>query len=885
MKIKVKNHSCIRRLSLRSMWAAKTRNIIAVMAIALTAILFTSLFTIAMSINESFQDSNFRQVGSYAHGGFKYLTKEQYQEFRDDPLIREFGIRRMVGLGTGESLAKNQVEVSWCDEKDAKWMYCEPIEGRLPKEGTKEAATDLEVLNLLGVEPEIGTEFTVPILVDDKIETSQTFTLCGWWEKDPVAVANHVLIPQSRVEDILKETKVTIPGETGMTGCWNMDVMLGSSMHIEEDLRTILENHGYQNASSSKDNYIAIGINWGYMGAQMNSNFDLSTVLAVILLLLLIIFTGYLIIYNVFQISVANEIRFYGLLKTIGVTGRQIRRIIRIQALLLSLLGIPLGLLCGWLIGAKLTPIVLSQLSGVGKIVSIHPIIFIASAIFALLTVLVSCHKPGKLAGMVSPVEALHYTETAQLKKKTKKSGKKWFLLSMAKANLGRNRKKTVITVVSLALALVLLNLTVTFTNGFDMDKYLSNIITDGIVARASYFRMNWDKIGLSQEVIADISTQPGVTEGGRIYGDITTNLEYVSEEYWRKKNGEYNQEEELDRLLELRERNEKGEVQEAVQLYGMEEFVLDKLRVVEGDLSRLYEPGGHYVAAVLSEDDYGKEDLDSSWAKVGDRITFRHVDELEFYNRETGEILDMPEDEIPYDVGYGTRPKKYRDVEYEVAARVVVPSSLSYRYYGMDEFVLNAQTFVEETRSQEVLLYTFDTKDKKASENMDAFLEDYTESVHQECDFESRQSYVREFEGFRSMFLLMGGTLSFVVGLVGVLNFFNAILTGIITRKREFAMLQSIGMTGKQLKKMLVWEGLFYALGAAAAAFLLSLFMSPVTANILTNMFWFFTYRFTIFPVLLAVPILAVLGLAIPLVLYRQIARKSIVERLRENE
>lgn len=179
MKIKVKNHSCIRRLSLRSMWAAKTRNIIAVMAIALTAILFTSLFTIAMSINESFQDSNFRQVGSYAHGGFKYLTKEQYQEFRDDPLIREFGIRRMVGLGTGESLAKNQVEVSWCDEKDAKWMYCEPIEGRLPKEGTKEAATDLEVLNLLGVEPEIGTEFTVPILVDDKIETSQTFTLCG----------------------------------------------------------------------------------------------------------------------------------------------------------------------------------------------------------------------------------------------------------------------------------------------------------------------------------------------------------------------------------------------------------------------------------------------------------------------------------------------------------------------------------------------------------------------------------------------------------------------------------------------------------------------------------------------------------------------------------
>ena len=65
-----------------------------------------------------------------------------------------------------------------------------------------------------------------------------------------------------------------------------------------------------------------------------------------------------------------------------------------------------------------------------------------------------------------------------------------------------------------------------------------------------------------------------------------------------------------------------------------------------------------------------------------------------------------------------------------------------------------------------------------------------------------------------RAMFLMLGGALSFIVGLVGVLNFFNAILTGITVRKREFAVLQSIGMTGKQLKTMLVYEGLLYALG-----------------------------------------------------------------------
>ena len=76
-------------------------------------------------------------------------------------------------------------------------------------------------------------------------------------------------------------------------------------------------------------------------------------VAAIAAVLLLILFTGYLIIYNVFQISVTNDIRFYGLLKTIGTTGRQLKRIIRYQALALSLAGIPVGLLLGWLVSPR----------------------------------------------------------------------------------------------------------------------------------------------------------------------------------------------------------------------------------------------------------------------------------------------------------------------------------------------------------------------------------------------------------------------------------------------------------------------------------------------------------------------------------------------------
>ena len=187
-------------------------------------------------------------------------------------------------------------------------------------------SADTHVLELLGVEPEIGARFTISFDVDGHT-TTQTFTLCGWWEYDEAIVANHILIPESRADAILDEAGTVPPGEDGMTGSWNLDVMLKSgSRHIANDIAQILESHGYQDQSAGAPDYIHTGVNWGYTGAQLSDNLDPSVVIAVAAMLLLIIFTGYLIIYNVFQISVTNDIRFYGLLKTIGTTPRQLRR-------------------------------------------------------------------------------------------------------------------------------------------------------------------------------------------------------------------------------------------------------------------------------------------------------------------------------------------------------------------------------------------------------------------------------------------------------------------------------------------------------------------------------------------------------------------------------
>lgn len=890
--MKVKNKRCIRTLSLKQFRVAKTRNLIAVFAIALTTLLFTSLFTIALSINDGFQQSNFRQCGGWNHGTFKYLTEEQFEEIKEDPLIKQWGLRRFVGMPSEVPFNKSHVEVGYSDAVQAHWMYCDPIVGSLPKEGTNEAATDTRVLELLGIEPELGAEFTMTFDVDGK-QTTQTFTLCGWWEYDEAIVADHVLIPLSRAEAIYKETGL-IPGQAkdGMTGTWNLDVMFQNAWNIEKNMQQVLSNHGYQDESRMDgDNYVATGVNWGYSASQLADNIDPMTVLMIAAVLLLIIFTGYLIIYNVFQISVANDIRFYGLLKTIGTTPHQLMQMIRQQAIILSLMGIPLGLVGGWLAGAALTPIIIAQLDGIVNMVSVRPLIFVVSALFALFTVLISCRRPGKMAAKVSPVEAVRYTEGMNVKRKTRKSTGTVSLLSMAKANLGRSRGKTWITVISLSLAVVLLNLTVTFTKGFDMDKYLSHFVaTDFILADAAYFQIGAGQhfsadSPLPQEVIDEVAAHAEITDGARVYGKTSVIQEFVSEDYYRQLRKQWYSKEELDRLVQSEPKTEDGLLTDNAQVYGMEAFALDHLKVLEGDLSKLYEPGGRYIAAVYSEDDYGDPIMDSHWAKLGDTVTLRYVEELEYYNPNTGEIYgswdDIPNPDT--DV-WASRAAKWRDVDYTVAALVSVPSPLDYRYYGSDEFVLNDQTFIQDTQTDTIMYYAFDTTED-TNDQMEAFLSDYTNNVNPQFDYESKATYLAEFENFRSMFLLLGGALSFIVGLVGVLNFFNAILTGIITRKREFAMLQSVGMTGKQLKTMLVYEGLFYALGAGLLSLLLALILSPLMRITMSNMFWFFTYRFTIMPILLLLPVFVLLGVLVPLIIYRFAAKATIVERLRETE
>lgn len=876
----VKNGKCIRKLSWRSLWASRKRNIIAIIAIALTALLFTSLFTIIMSINSSYEMYTFRQVGGYCHGTFKEVTEEQIQNISAHANVKAVGKRTSIGYLDSGVFVKTPAEVSFMDDNCTEWSFAEPTTGHKPQE-RNEITMDTHALKLLGVEAELGAEieltYMVGTLSEMPYEKTDTFTLVGWWEYDDISSVHYINIS----EEYAKETEVEAMSKGIEPFRIDLNVMMESSMNIRGQMEQVDLDLGYSWDETDEGELVRIGVNWGYTSSQLGESMDATTLIAIIAFLLLVIFTGYLVIYNIFQISVIGDIRFYGLLKTIGVTPRQLRRIIRQQALFLCFVGIPPGLLLGYGVGASLTPVVMARTNlGVGvSTVSTSPLIFLASALFALITVLLSCSRPGKIASKVSPVEATKYTEVVKSKRKHRTTrGAK--VHQMAFANLGRNKRKTVLVVISLSLSVVLLNILVTFTRGFDMEKYLSKVTcADFIVSSTDYFRYSQSGNYISQEQIEQIEATISPSLSGCGY-KLTGYLPYswMSEEHWLQDMMHYTSEENAKAILEQQNRRDDLVGQSAL-IEGLDESLFDKLTVVEGDISPLFQEDTNAIAVVVLTDDYGNVNNLDFYPPVGSVQTITYIDEGTYIDSRTGNLCDenTPVEYMKFQLSAS------HDVDYTVCAYVTVLRSMSFRYYTTGySFVLPIEKFNKDSQHECIpMFYLFDTPDEITEVSAENYLTNLTSDDLSGLMYESKATLRAEFEGFQNMFLLLGGLLCAIIGLVGILNFFNAIMTGILSRKREFAVLQAVGMTNKQLKSMLVYEGLFYALSSALSALVLSLVINPLIGDLMENMFWFFSAKFTIVPVIIAMPIFALLGWLIPYVIYYHTAKYSIVEQL----
>jgi len=481
--------------------------------------------------------------------------------------------------------------------------------------------------------------------------------------------------------------------------------------------------------------------------------------------------------------------------------------------------------------------------------VSPSPVIFIGAALFAVVTVLISIFKPGRIAAAVSPVELVRYTDaTTKYISKLKKSTNGGKIHHMALTNLGRNKRRTVLVVISLSLSLVLLNTVFTLSRSIDMDKFLSKFVdTDFLIAHADYFQNHFygPENQTAESFIQAVEAQPGFEEGGRLYGG---RAEMFAVEDEKNTIQDYNI-------------NKHGDFMAAV--YGLENLPLHRLELIDGELDFEKLSTGKYILEGVLLDDNNIPEMDSIHFEVGETLTLHN------YKGISEAFVD----------------REYTTQEFIVLGHVAVKHYSNSDRCVMDyNFYLPADVYKAMLAKPAVMSYAFNVSEDQEAE-MEHFLKSYTDSIEPVMNYTSKFTTLHEFSGMRSTVVMIGGALSFIIGLIGVLNFINAILTGILTRRKEFAMMQSIGMTRKQLCSMLMYEGFYYAFGTCVLSLLLSTVFSLLIVKSFCGLLWFFSYHFILWPLLIVLPFQLVLGVTIPLISYAMTDSQSIVERLREVE
>lgn len=845
---RVKNRRIIRLLSLRLLKARKWKNLIAILAILLTTGMFTSVLTIGASMIQLSQESAMRQVGGSAMAGLKYLLPKDYETLKEDDSLLDVSYRILAGELANEELRELRAEVCYAQDKDAQLTFAYPQEGRMPQERLEVAASDL-TLEALGVPCEIGASVPLTIRVGDKTY-SETFTLCGYWDGDEVSMAQMCWISRAYCDEIAPTPQGSYydssVGAWEVAGYWMVDFNFKSSFDIEQQLLDTMERNGFD------PEVVSYGVNWAYL----DSSIDLSTIVLYSLVLLIILMAGYLIIYNIFYITVTSDIHSYGLLKTIGTTGKQLRGLVYRQAFLLSVFGIPLGLAAGFGAGKLLLPFLLRivTISGASPDLStgLSPLVFAGAVLFTLLTVWISCLRPCRIATKVSATEALRYSGQIRISRKKTKRTRKTTMLSMAWSNLGRSRKKTSVVILSLSLSLLLVNILYTAVRGMDADKFIQNsIVGDFQVMDLSVHNLSVlegrNLSTITPAVREELSALPGVESISNVYytPDILaldeTGYENALKILESFSDDPYVTENDTAPILEDHEL--------WVDVYGIDDFCLQHVTPVMGTIDAEKFATGDYVI------------LDTYW----------QADE----DYEKG-IFYHPGDTITYTFPDGT------EKTYEVMALGELGYALSTQTYGL----FTASMLIPEADytahiSDSAMITVLHVPDESVAAVTDS-LEDFTLNLHPDLKYVSRQTYLDQFDTFLTTFVVVGGALCFVLAFIGILNFFNSIITMILEQKQEFAMMEAVGMTGSQLMGMLRWEGILHTLLSVLFSGVFGSLVTYLLISLVVSEIWFFTYHFTVLPILVCTPFLLLITCLIPALAYRRLCRDSIIERLR---
>lgn len=515
---------------------------------------------------------------------------------------------------------------------------------------------------------------------------------------------------------------------------------------------------------------------------------------------------------------------------------------------MLSLVGVPVGLILGWLLGNALLPLVMASTS-YSDTIFIKPNLWVwlFAAAFTLLTVRISCSRPGKIAGKISPVEALKYHGAKSGKKKQKKGmDSKNRILQMAGANLGRNKGKTVLVILSICLSVILLNSVLNFTESMDKEAYVQHETAADFDVRSGNFLKSVTEDYLKvvpQKEAQELKALEGIKDFTQVYVRMLPEQQLTEGREDCGKLVKINGETTPDDIMEF-DRNR--------MLYGFDENAFKRAKLIEGTIDYEKLCTGDYVVANGSLSDRGEYGYEIQELHAGDVIEVEIEGEMK---------------------------------EYTVMAVIGTLNSLnmSYSAGGYEAITFSESVFREMfPENQDPIHCLFDVEDGYF-DSINSYMEDFTQDSG--LALQSRLTAEEEFAEMQGTYNAVGIIVALILGIIGVLNLINVIFTGAIARQREFASMRSIGMTRKQLKKLFVYEGIIYAVLAGMAGVAISAVVSLTLVKSFASGFWFAKYQFIILPAIVTALICLLLSVIISAVVDKVWNKGSVVEQLREVE
>lgn len=826
--MKVKNKAYIRHLAKNILNANKSRRNILLLAIALTSILFTSLFSVALGLGKSIETQTMKTIGTISHGSFKELSDKDINILSKDKDLKEFSIREKVGILDDEKIS---AELSYMDKKGFEWSLIEKVKGKFP-EKENEIFIDLATAKKLGYKGEIGEVIEVPFNIEKPYtgeiieKKSDKFIISGTFQSpiDSNVGVGQIYLSKAYVD------KLSLPENNK-----DVEVMLKNSFMIRNKLLKIAERNGYKvadNPGNLSGNEIRIGVNFAYLFSG-DSSFDLNTFIPYLAFLILVMVAGYLIINNIFKISVNEDINLIGLLKTIGMTKVQVKKLVHLESFIVSIPSIIIGNAIGISIGKIILNKIFStnvMLANINLSLALILLVILFSTIFTLLTVFLSVMSPAKYAAKISPIDASKYNET-QVKKKYKSNSIS--LGKLAKRQVFSNKFRFVSIVLSMSLSAVILNSILTYTSNIDLEKGISDVIvTDYNIASPKYFRYMYSgsEDGIKDNFIDEIENQKGFKAGGALY--------YYGYEY---------------SYPDIKIEDNKV----APILLGIDDYLINKQNIIDGEFDKEKWKTGNYVII-------GEKIKNNSDYKTGDKI------KINVKNR-VKEVQVMGK--INYNFSDGLR---YYPIIQENQFDESSPE------LDLEYFYLNPNLYKELTGDNSIMSYGFDVEDSE-KENFDKLLKSFENNP--DFSYDSRDLQIKSFKDFKNLIEFVGYSLSIVLFLISVLNFINVIATEILRNMVNLSILEAIGMTKKNIKKYLVKKNLIYSLCGLVFSFIIMLLVDKyILIDFMEQTKWT-SYKFVIMPLILVNFVNIIIGIIFTGRFYEKHSQNSLVDRIRSLE